>query len=120
VLFRLLGRLAAHPIDVDGSSDVLEFFRAEILEVEIDPVDDLIVDDPRYVDRSGLGQRLEPSRDVDAVAEHIPALEDDVTEVDADAHVDAPLVRHRPVHLRGRIAYSGCATHGFDDAFELD
>jgi len=31
---------------MDRSADVLELFRAEILEVELDPVDDLIVDDP--------------------------------------------------------------------------
>jgi len=72
-VFGLLGRLAAHPVDVDRSPDVLELLRAEILEVEVDPVDDLVVDDPGDVDAARFGPRFEPCRDVDAVAKTSPA-----------------------------------------------
>ena len=46
-------------------------------------------------DPAGLGQRFEPRGDVDAVAEDVAVLDDDVAEIDADAKFDAPLCRGR-------------------------
>ena len=46
---------------------------------------------PRDADAAGLGQRLQPGRDIDAVAEEIAALDDDVAEIDADAQADPPV-----------------------------
>ena len=42
-VIRPIGRCAAHPVDVDRPPDVLQFLRAEILELELDLVDDLVV-----------------------------------------------------------------------------
>ncbi len=39
----------------------------------------------------GLGKRLEPGGDVDAIAEDIAVLDYDVAEIDPDAHRDAAL-----------------------------
>ena len=120
-LFRLLGCLAAHPVDLDRSADVLEALRAEILEIEIDLVDDLVVDDPGNINAAGLGERLDPRRDVDAVAEDVAALGDDVAEIDPDAHRDALLVRQRLVPLRGTASrIAGGAARRLDHAVELD
>ena len=53
-----------------------------------------------------LSQRFEPGCDVDAVAEDVAILDDDVTDIDAHAKFDAPRYRcygvagdHLPLHL---------------------
>jgi|SRR6516162_1913879 hypothetical protein len=66
-----------------------------------------------------LGQRFEPGREVDAVAEDVAILDDDVTDIDAHAKFNAAPCRgcgvagdHLPLHL-DRTA------HRVDDAGEL-
>ncbi len=66
-----------------------------------------------------LGQRFEPGCNVDAVAEDVAILDDDVADIDAHAKFDAALCRccgvagdHLPLHL-DRTA------HRVDDAGEL-
>src|SRR5262249_52883105 len=58
-----------------------------------------------------LSQRFEPGCDVDAVAEYIASLDDDVADIDAHAKFDAMPCRcrgvagdHLPLHLE-RTAY---------------
>ena len=53
-----------------------------IAEVEL--VLDVIVDGLRDADGTGLGERLEPGGDVDAVAENVVAVDDDVAEINPD------------------------------------
>ena len=77
---------------MDRTADVLKLFWAEILEIELDPVDDLIVDDPGNVNAAWFGQRLNARRDVDAVTKHIATFRDNVAKIDPDAHRNAPLV----------------------------
>ena len=118
-MIRPIGRCPGHAVDVDRPADVLQFFRAEILELELDLVHDLVVDDPRDIDAARLGQRFEPRRDIDAVAENIAALDDDVAEIDADPQGDAPLGRQGLVLLDDRIAQGRRAARCLDDALEL-
>ena len=59
---------------------------AEILEIEIDLVGNLVVDRLRYIDAARPGQRPDPRCDVDAVAEDVASLDDDIAEIDADPH----------------------------------
>jgi len=67
-----------------------------------------------------LSQRFEPGCNVDAVAEDVAILDDDVTDIDAHAKFDAPPCPcrgvagdHLPLHLDR-------AAHRVDDAGELD
>jgi hypothetical protein len=46
---------------------------------------------PGNADPAGLGERFQACRDIDAVAEDVAFLDNDVAEVDADAELDAPL-----------------------------
>jgi len=69
---------------------------------------------------AGLSQGFEPGCNVDAVAEDIAVLDDDVADIDAHAKFDAPLCRccgvagdHLPLQLDR-------AAHRVDDAGELD
>ncbi len=68
----------------------------------------------------GFSQRLHAGRDVDAVAKNVAAFDDDVAEIDPDAHGDALLVRQSWVFLLDRVAQGGGAARRLDDAFELD
>ena len=47
----------------------------------------------------GCGDAFEARRDIHAVAEDVVALDDDVAEIDADAELDAPVLRHIGVAL---------------------
>ena len=71
-------------------------------------------------DPARLGQRFEPGCNVDAVAEDVTILDDDVADINAHAKFDAPLCRcygvageHLALHLDG-------TAHRVDDAGELD
>ena len=79
-----------------------------------------IVDGLRHIDAARFGQRLDPRRDVDAVAKDVAFLDDDVAEIDSDPHRDALFIRQRLVRLRDRIAQRGGAARGLDDVVEID
>src|SRR5207302_796457 len=71
--------------NLDGARDVLDLMRSDVDEVYPDLAAHLIVRRLGNADAAGLGQRFQPRRDVDAVAEDIIARDDDVADVDADA-----------------------------------
>src|SRR6185437_13892558 len=75
--------------DLDGIGDVFGPPRAARLDADRDLAANLIGDRARDVDRTGLGQSLDPRRDIDAVAVNVVALDDDVADIDADAERDA-------------------------------
>ena len=78
-----------HPEYIDRPGDVLDLLRAEVLEGEAQLVEDLVAHDAADADAAGFGQRLQPRRDVDAIAEDVVAVDDDVADIDADAELDA-------------------------------
>ena len=86
-------------VDADRPVDVLDLLVAEILVDELEPVADLIAHRRRYADAAGLGDQLEARRDIDAVAEDVVLIDDDVAKIDAD-----------PIELgSARPACPGCA-----------
>ena len=66
---------------------------AAVLEADVDAIADAFVDDRGDADAAGLGQRLQPRGDVDAVAVDVVALDDHVAEIDADAQHDRRLAQ---------------------------
>ena len=76
-------------VDPHLAGDVLQLRLAEILEGEVEPSGGVLLHPRRDADAAGLGERFEASGDVDAVAEDVAVLDDDVTLVDADAELDA-------------------------------
>ena len=117
---RPFGDASTHPVNADRFPDILEALRAKIDEIEIDLSGDPIADGLRDVDAARLGQRLEPRRNIDAVAENIATLDYDIVEIDPDAQRNAPVGQQRVVELRDRVAQSAGTAHGLDDALELD
>jgi hypothetical protein len=70
---------------------------AERAVFEIELVPDLVVDGLRDANGSGLGQRLEPGGDVDAVAKNVVTVDDHVAEIDTDPQLETARGRHRIV-----------------------
>ncbi len=103
-----------------GSDDVLDFLFAQILELHLQLAANLAVDIARDADTTGLGERLEPSRQIDAVAIEIAALDEDIAEIDADAQEDVLIVGHARVLRLHRLLQVDGAFHGVDDAGVLD
>ena len=95
----LLGRGAAagstHRVSANRLGDVLDAMAAERTVIEIELVPDLVVDGLRNADRAGLGERLEPGGDVDAVAKDVVAVDDHIAEIDPDPQLETALGRER-------------------------
>jgi hypothetical protein len=70
---------------VDRLDDILDRQLAQVLVVELEPVTHLLEDRARRTDSTRRGLGLEPGGNVHAVAVDIPALDDHVAQVDADA-----------------------------------
>ena len=84
----------AKPVPLRGigpyrTSDVLEVLLAQIGELDIDFAADLIIGRSRDADATGFGDACQPCRDIDAVAENVVTLDQDVAEVDPDPEGDA-------------------------------
>jgi hypothetical protein len=101
-------------------SNILDSLLAAVLEGEVEFVAHLVAHDPADANPARLRQGFKPRRDIDAIAENVPAVNDDVAEVDADAKLDPSPGGHRGV-AHGHLAlYVNRAAHRVDDAGELD
>ncbi len=69
--------------DPDRAIDILDTDVAAVLETNVDPIANTLVDDRRDADPTGLGERLQARRDIDTIAVDIVAFNDDIAEVDA-------------------------------------
>ena len=79
---------------MDGLGNVLELGRAEIADLEIEPLFDLPIGVLRQTDCARLAYAFEPRGDVDAFTHEVAvALLDDVAEMNSDAKLDAPVLR---------------------------
>jgi len=118
-LYRTVG-VEDHPHDMNRAGDIFDLPVAQILEGEAQLVLHVIAHGARDANPAGLGQTLQPRGNVDAVAEDILAIDDDVAEIDADAEVDAAIGRQVGVTLGHRALDLDGAAHGIDDAGEFD
>ena len=65
---------------------------ARILKVEVELVADIVSNASGYCDATRLGDPFDPRGDVDAVAENVVILNDDIAKIDADAKHDPPIL----------------------------
>jgi len=96
--------------------DVLDLLLAQILKDKGQPVAHLIVDRIGDEHSAGIGERLDPRSDVDAVAIEVVALDDHVAEIDADAQFDAAVCRDARMPLGHRLLHRNRAANRIDDA----
>ena len=106
----------AKRVDPYGTRDVLDALLATIREPVGQLVANLVVDDAGNTDPAGLRQCFQPCSDIDAVAEDVVALDDDVAEIDADAEPNALLVGHFGLAVEHAALHLGGAAHGVDNA----
>ena len=67
---------------------MFELLFAEIVEGQIKPVANLVIDVPGDADAAGLGNRFEPGGDVDALPVDVLAVVDYIAEIDTHAEVE--------------------------------
>jgi hypothetical protein len=72
---------------------------AQIAEGEVQLAGGVFLDARRDTDAARIGQSFETRGDIDAVAEDVAVLDDDVALVDADAQFDAAVRREPGVTL---------------------
>ncbi|HZS84803.1 MAG TPA: hypothetical protein VFA50_18145 [Stellaceae bacterium] len=70
-------------------------------------------------DAGGIGQRPEAGGDVDAVAEEIAVIDDDIAEIDADAQAQAAIGGDRSVEALDCALKGDGAVDGFDGIGEF-
>ena len=106
-------------VDSNGKFDVLELLLADVLELQIETVADIVPHRLGNRDSSGLGHCFQARGDIDAIAVKVVVIDDHVAEVDADPKLDPPIfgnvviaAAHFPLNLGG-------AVDGVHDAWEL-
>ena len=72
--------------------DILDLLRTEVVKDDVELAENLLVDLGGHDDATRFGNPLQPCRDVDAIAQNIVAVDDDVPEVNPDPELNA-LVR---------------------------
>ena len=107
-------------IDMDRPGDVLDAVLAQIGEADRKLLADMLAHRRADADLAGLGERLEPRRDVDAVAKDVVALDDHVAHVDADAKADALAFVDVGIAVFHSLLHHDGAAHRIDDRGELD
>ena len=76
-----VGSPSPHP---DRPGDVFDCDLPAVVKNRVDTVGDTFVNNRRDANAAGLGERLEPRGEVDAVAVDVVAVDDDVAQVNAD------------------------------------
>jgi hypothetical protein len=118
---RLGGLADVKRIDSDRIGDVLEFYRAEVADRQVEPPLDLAIGVLGQADRAWRGDAFETRGDIDAVAHQIAVgLLDHVAQMDADTELDPALRRHAGIALGHSVLHFDRAAHGVDHAAELD
>ncbi len=117
--------------DPNGSNDIFQRFLAEIDERDLDPPADVLMRRTGDQDAAGFADTLEPRSDIDALAENVLALNQDIAEMDADTVDDAPGFGNDGVAFNhqlldcdrafdrvddGRKLQQQSVAHGLDDA----
>ena len=107
------------PVNPDRSRNVFDGLLAHVLEAEAQLVSHLVVDIARNQNAARLSERLQPCRDVDAVAIDIVAVADDVADINTDTELNAALGWHLGVTLGHTALDFDGAAHSIDNTDEF-
>src|SRR6478609_3859493 len=92
-------------IDADRAHQVAHLLVADVVESGPDVPVHLLVHRPRDADRPRAAQCLQACRHVDAIAGDLIPVDDDVAYVDADAELDAVVLRHLAIEVEHRALH---------------
>jgi hypothetical protein len=105
---------------MDRPGDVLDAMLAQVDEADRKLLADMLAHRRADADLAGLGERLEPRRDVDAVAKDVVVLDNHVAHVDADTKADALALVDVGIAIFHALLHHDGAAHRIDDRGELD
>ena len=80
-------------VGAQRAGDVLQILLAHIHDGDFELAADLFVGGGREADAAGLRDAFQTRSDVDAVAEDVVTVGEDVTDIDADAELQPPIER---------------------------
>src|SRR5437899_1524054 len=107
-------------IRLDRPRDVLEVLPAQLAVPQFELPFDLIQDLARNADPSPIGDPFKPGCHVDSIAEDVAAVLDDVSDIDADAKLDALFRRHLHISFdHASLNFDG-TVDGIHNASKLD
>ena len=84
----------AHRIGAHRPCDVLDAVLADVVEGVRKLVPDLVSDHSGDANSTGLGECLQPCRDIHTVAEDVVFFDDHIAQIDPNAEPDATLLAH--------------------------
>ena len=106
-------------VDANGLGNVFKFMLSTVLEVHVDVFCSMLVGGGAQGNATRLSQPFNSSCDVYAIAVYVIAFDDHVTQIDADAYLQASFCWHPSVAFC-RITLGGdCAAHRMDDTRKL-
>src|SRR5665213_3732366 len=100
--------------------DILQRLLTHVVESEVDLAANLTLRVVGNADRAGLRDPLEASRDIDAVAENVVVIDDDVADMNADPEVDPRWLRHAAILFCHAMLNFDRAADRIDRAGEFD
>jgi hypothetical protein len=106
--------------DADRAGDILNRLLAEISEGERELVSDLIIRRARDAQAPRLAESLQAGGNVDAIAENVAVVDDDIAYIDTDAKNDALVLANSCVATEHAALNGNRALHRIDDAAKLD
>ncbi|HUL90270.1 MAG TPA: hypothetical protein VLU23_19070 [Pseudolabrys sp.] len=107
-------------VNADWPGDVFDGLLSQIVEFETKFILDLIVHDTRNHNAAGLSQCFQPRRHIDAITKNVVTVDNDITDIDADAELDAFLGRDIGVAFDHAALDVDDAAHRVDDTSMLD
>src|SRR5208282_617011 len=105
--------------DTDRPVDILDADLAAVLEANVDPIADALIDDRGDTDTARFGQRLQARGDVDAIAVNVVAFHDYIAKIEPDPQNNLRLAQGFIRQGAVGALHGKRAVHGIDHASEL-
>jgi hypothetical protein len=86
---------------------------------EIQLLPDVLVDGLRDANRAGLGKRLKPSGDVDAIAKYVVAIDNNIAKIDTNSQLETAFGRDRVVDGMRCLLHLDGTVQRIDDARKI-
>jgi hypothetical protein len=99
--------------------NIFEELLAQILEDEFGPAHQILSDVRGEANASRLGQAFETRRDIDAVAENVPILRDNLPDIDAYSELQAIIGKQRRIAFADNALDLARAIQRIDGALEI-
>jgi hypothetical protein len=112
-------RLNSRPVHPDRLSDVLDLLIPEIIETQLQLVADVVARCAGDTNSARLCESFEAGCDVNAVAEQVLAVDDDIADVHADAELHRLVGGSAGIRSRNCCLHRDRALHSIDRAGEV-